>query len=125
MARTCVLSVDDSTPEAGQQVTVTATFSNDSTEVSITGLVPLSPQAFAGFSGAEEALVGQTLAPDDGSPVETVLTFPVVAAIGQPNSIALTIDFQAILSDGTSIDATGVAITVSPVTLPGDSFPWS
>lgn len=128
MARTCVLTVDDSTPTSGQDVTVTATFSNDGDAVDIDVVEQLTPAAQAAFlQQMKTALEGRTLAPEDGSPVETAFTFKVVAFNGEQSdkTTTLVLDLQAFLSDGTNINATGVTLTVSPPTLPGDAFPWS
>jgi hypothetical protein len=124
MARTCVLSVDDSTPDAGQVVTVSATFHNDGAAVSIVSVASLIAAGQAAlYEKMVQNLVGVALPDGSGSPTDTVVTFPVVAFSGQAPSFSLTIDLQAFLSDGANIDATGVALTVSPPTFPGGTFP--
>ena len=124
MARTCVLTASDTTPTAGQEVTITATFSNDGDEVDIDSVESLIAVSQAGlFEQMTQKLVGQTLAPDDGSPGETAITFNLVPFTGQPASFTLTIDLAVVLSDATVVNATGVNLTVSPVTLVGGSFP--
>lgn len=120
MARTCVLTASDSTPDSGQEVVITATFSNDSSAVTITSLASLIAAQQAGFwEQMAQQLVGQTLAASG----DTAITFPVVFVTGQPPSFVVSVDLQAFLSDGTTIDATGVDLTVSTMTLPGGVFP--
>lgn len=127
MARSAAFTISDDTVTSGQSGTMTLTFTNDSAAVTIVNVsnkVAGDSTAHLGdaasmFQNARNALVGAVMAAvDNVTPVDTVVTFPVMFFSGSKVAFDVSFNFILELSDGAFVIPTAEVVTVSPPTLP-------